>query len=87
MIKDIIIAGLVADKVIQISWFESSDSITKLFIWLASTVCLLFFYLFLEQMYEMWRRYRERLRRIEEIMVRLRYEKRKITGNSKTIGR
>ena len=60
MIKDMIISAMVAGKVLQIPWFESCDSVTKLSIWLATTVCLLFFLLFLEQTYEKCLRYRRK---------------------------
>lgn len=82
MFKNMIISGLAAGEVLQIPWLESCDSATKFCIWLAVTVCILFFLLFLEQMYEKWVKYRRRLRKIKETVARLRYEKREIRGNS-----
>ena len=59
MIKDMIISGLAAGKVLKIPCYENCDSAAKFSIWLASTVCLLFFLLFLEQMYDKWLEYRK----------------------------
>ena len=87
MIKDMIISGLSAVYVLKISWFADCDQATKISIWLATTVCLFIFLLFLEQIYEKRLQYKERVRKIQEEVKRLRYEKREIAGNSKATGR
>ena len=74
MLKDIVIAALAAHAMLRIPWFAACSGSEQIVIWLALAVCLLFFCLFCEEMAEKWRKYKERVQSIRDLVVRLRKE-------------
>lgn len=71
MIREITIAALAAGLLLRIPWFAMCTAWTQASIWLALTMCLLFFCLFCEEQYEKWRKYRERVDNLRELVGRL----------------
>lgn len=71
MIKEVIIAALAAGIILRHPWLASCTAWTQASIWLALTMCLLFFCLFCEEQYEKWRKYRERVGKLKELVGRL----------------
>lgn len=80
MFKNMIIAAMAAVIALRIPWFAVCDVATKAVIWLNLSICLLFFLLFLEEMYEKWLKYRARVKEIEKRMKNLGQENRRGTA-------
>lgn len=71
MIKDMIIAALAAGLILRHPWFAACTAGQKISVWMALTVCLLFFCLFCEEMHEKWLKYKERVSKLQELLERL----------------
>lgn len=71
MIKDMIIAALVAGYALRCPWFAVCDVATQVVIWLNLSICLLFFCLFLEEKHENWLKKRERALKLQDRVIKL----------------
>jgi len=93
MLKNIAISIFGAMAFVWHPWFRASDRMEKIAIMLGLAIVLFIFLLFLEETVTKVRKVREMRRMLGQIAgikigeKRLRYEKRKVTGNSKMIGR
>ncbi len=81
MLKKVILSALLAaGTTAKCGWFRGSRGLEWTGIWLCMTACLLFFYLFLEETWEKWRRRRARIALVRQIVTRLREEARNADG-------
>lgn len=77
MFKNIIMAALAAGLTLaECPWFQGCTVREKLGVFLGIFVPLFIFFLFLEEIEEKWRKYRERCRKVEQTVERLRKGKR-----------
>lgn len=77
MFKNIIMAALAAGLTLaECPWFKNCTVQEKTGVFLGISVSLFIFLLFLEEIGEKWRKYRERCREVEQTVERLRKGKR-----------